>query len=391
MSAPKPVVDYYQLLEIERTADHAAINNAVRQQRRRWVSRQNAASLDRQREAEDRLASIAAAERELLNESNRTRYDAQLVAVTAVPGALPAGNQPATDPPAPANRIDWKSRAKQELQQGNLRAAKYSASEATERNPHDHEAWVMRSRVSMASRRIDDAIVELTEVVRLHPTPQFYAQLGNANQTAGYWGDAAVAFLAAGELDPADPSYNLSAARVWLSQGRVDLALPILEPLYATHPHDPDVNLTLAFALAESGRSYLTVLTNGATIFTSEKQIAQARFTVDRAMSLQFDDDGLRTRLSRQLQDADSAAKSVWSFPPKPSGGIAWGRWIGWILLAWIALGLPASAVKTAGLGALLGFVALGAVIWAFFKIYRKPGWQRNLNRNKSFVQQWGI
>ncbi|MET0964859.1 MAG: hypothetical protein ABWZ02_00595, partial [Nakamurella sp.] len=352
----------------------------------------NAASLDRQREAEDRLAAIAAAERELLDESNRRRYDDQLTAITtAAPVDPPAPSTGANKGPEPSNRIDWISRAQQELQRGDLRAARYSASEATERSPRDYDAWLMRSRVSTASRRIDDAIVELTEVVRLHPSAPFYAQLGNANQTAGYWGEAVAAFQEAGRLDP-DPHYDLAAAQIWLSQNRPDLALPILELLSDVHPRHPDVNRALATALAETARFYLTVLTNGATIVTSKKQIADVRATIDRALFLQFDDDALRARLNRQLQEANAAAKSVWSFPKKADGGKPVGRWFGWIALVWVALALPTSLVRSpAGLAGFLGLVGVGVVVWAFFKAYRKPAWQRNAKQYRQFVQQWGI
>ena len=243
----------------------------------------------------------------------------------------------------------------------------------------------------MASRRLDDAIVELTEVVRLHPSAEFYAQLGNANQTAGYWSDAVAAFQEAGKLDP-DPQHDLAAAQVWLSQNRPDLALPILELLHDVHPQHPEVNRALATALAATARFYLTVLTNGATIVTSKRQIAEVRSTIDRALFLQFNDDALRAGLNSQLQEANAAAKSVWSFPKKADGGKPVGRFFGWFALVWVALALPSALIRSpAAIGTLLGFIAVGVVIWAFFKAYRKPAWQRNAKRNRQFVQQWGI
>src|SRR4051812_31606489 len=121
MSVKKPVVDYYSLLEVDRRADHAAIGAAVRAQRRRWVGRQNSPSLEKQREAEDRLVSIAAAQLALLAPTKRRIYDNELESASVLPPIDPAGSAaappPPPPPPAPAPH-NWLAEARAELDNG---------------------------------------------------------------------------------------------------------------------------------------------------------------------------------------------------------------------------------------------------------------------------------
>lgn len=384
MSAPNLVVDYYALLEIDRSADHEAIGHAVRQQRRRWVTRQNSPSLTKQREAEDRLVSIAAAEYELLDPTKRRDYDNRLFVMAEVPATLPPNQAP--PPPLPAPRTNWTARAREELHTGDLRGAKYSAKEATESNPHDDEAWALRAQVSRASNRWEDAIIELTEALKFRRRAAYFAQLGEINQAVGQWEDAVAAFRAAGELEPAEPAYDLAAAQVWLSQYRSDLALPILESLHARHPGSEDISRSLAYALLANVSSYLTVLHDNSVIFTSVPQIDQARMDVQRALSLPFQDDGLRGQLTALLERANQATMSVWTWPR------GWARWLGWVVAGWLALAIPMSAVKSpAAIGVMLGFLALAGVVWGFCTLYRKPGWERNTQQFRGLVGRWGI
>ncbi len=245
--------------------------------------------------------------------------------------------------------------------------------------------------LSKSSRRWDDAIFELNEALRFRRSADYYAELGEINQAAGYWENAVAAYRNAAELDPSEPRHDLSAAQVWMSQYRVDLAVPILESLHTAHPDREDINRSLAYALSASVASCLTVLHDNSVLFTSAQQITRARLDIARALSLRFQDDGLRSQLDVQLREANQAAQSVWSFPPKATDGARWARRIGWLVAAWFAFVIPSSAVQPQGFGVILGLIALAAVWWGFFKLYRKPAWQRNAQRFRHRVRRWGI
>ena len=67
--------DYYQLLNIGRTATEAEINKAHRQQLRLWRNRTNAPDLERRQEAERVLEELDAAKKILLDRTSKTEYD----------------------------------------------------------------------------------------------------------------------------------------------------------------------------------------------------------------------------------------------------------------------------------------------------------------------------
>ena len=82
------LVNYYELLEISSQATPEQIKEAIKRQRRTWIKRQQAPSIERQREAEDRVRNIDAAETTLLDPASRATFDQRLAAY--VPPAVPA-------------------------------------------------------------------------------------------------------------------------------------------------------------------------------------------------------------------------------------------------------------------------------------------------------------
>jgi curved DNA-binding protein CbpA len=120
------VQDLYELLEVAPTASAEVITAALTAQRRTWMQRQSAPTMERRQEAEQMLARLAEAERTLLDPTARAQYDAQHSATPPThtnPAPAPAPNpapQPAPTPtPAPAaapatatSGLDWPKTAK---------------------------------------------------------------------------------------------------------------------------------------------------------------------------------------------------------------------------------------------------------------------------------------
>ncbi|HEY5877684.1 MAG TPA: tetratricopeptide repeat protein [Nakamurella sp.] len=395
MAAPEPV-DYYELLAIEQGSDGDGIRQAVLEQRRKWLRRQNAPSVERQRQAEDQLRAIAAAEQELLDPARREVYDRQLrESLTAkrrpTPPPAVTHQPPAPPPPPPEPAIDWIGRASAELQRGDYRSARYAAGEATERRPRDPAAWSVRGAISRAQNRFDDAVFEYTEATRLDSTPGRFVLLGQANEAAGYWQQALAAYGTAADMEPTESAYKIAMAEVWMGQYRPDQAISLLEPAQTTWPLDREVGLTLARALSAQSDLQLTLLNNNTLVFTSVNQINRVTTDLTRALSMSFDDDALRLHLQRRLGEAHNASLRTWSFPVGVGCAGVGGRVVGWLFALYLALAVPISVVKPGALAGFIG-VALGAlVIWTFFRAYRKPGWAANAARNGPYVQRWGI
>lgn len=389
MAAPEPV-DYYELLAIEQGSDGDGIRQAVLEQRRKWLRRQNAPSVERQRQAEDQLRAIAAAEQELLDPARREVYDRQLrESLTAkqrpTPPPVVTHQPPATPPPPPEPAIDWIGRASAELQRGDYRSARYSAGEATERNPRNAQAWTIRGSVSKAQNRFDDAVFEFGEASRLAPSAGIFLQLAVANEAAGYADQAGRAYHTATELDRTNSYYAIALGNFWVRQARFDLAVNVLEPVLQENPQHTATANALGYALLYRVDSYLTVLNDGSRVFTSSQQVARSQSDLHRALSLPIDSGDLIDRLSAKVAAADNAAQRQWSFPP----GNGLGRTIGWFLLVMFALIIPGMTASNAG--PFIGLIVLALVIWVFVRVYRKPGWAKNAARLRVYVNRWGI
>lgn len=421
MAAPD-AVDFYQLLDLAPDADEDAVRRAVLDQRRTWVRRQNAPTVERQRQAEDQVRLIAAAEETLLDPAKRAAYDRSRGAPEPAPARVvldkPAAppvpptsgpSQPAppaptptpapaptpTPAPAPApaqQRIDWTARATEALRLGDLRAARYAAAEATERNPGDAAAWVLRGTVSRADNRLDHAIYEFVEAGRLDPSARTYTTLAEVNEAAGYVDQARLAFESATRMDPAAVAPTVALANFWVRRAEPQTAVDVLTPALQRHPADPAVANALGFALLHRVDLCLTMLHDGTVVFTSPAQIEQARTDLHYALNLPLTDADLVERLRARIDQAGLAEHKVWSFPAGAgcSGvGLRILGWLGLILVALVAI--PSLFRNSAGLGALVLIAAIALIVWSFFRVYRRPGWANNTNVYRYQVARRGI
>ena len=409
--------DYYELLDLDPQADEDTIRQAVLDQRRTWVRRQNAPTIERQRQAEDRLRQIATAEETLLDQDRRAAYDrtrsapppepARVVLAKPAPPAPPgpgssgSGRPDAPVPPDPVSaptpapaqpRIDWMARGTEALGNGDLRAARYAATEATERNPGDAAAWVLRGTVSRADNRLDHAIYEFMEAGRLAPSAATYLTLAEVNEAAGYVDQARSGYESAVRLDPASAGPTIALANFWVRRAEPQTAVDVLTPALQRHPADPAVANALGFALLYRVTSYLTMLHDGTHLFTSPAQIHQARTDLHYALSLPLTDGDLIGRLTARVDEAGAAEDKVWSFPAGAgcSGvGLRILGWLGLILVALVAI--PSLFRNSAGLGLLVLIAAIALIVWGFFRVYRRPLWVNNRNVYRHGVARWGI
>jgi tetratricopeptide (TPR) repeat protein len=391
-------LDHYEVLGLDPVADEDGIRAAILEQRRTWVRRQNAPNVDRQREAEDRIKAIAAAEDVLLDADRRAAYDrrrqASLAATPKInldkPPPLPA--PPTAPAPSPHERIDWMSRATDALSQGDLRSARYAAAEATERSPGNAHAWILRGAVSRADNRLEHAIYEFSEASRLSPSAETYSALAGANESAGYIDQAGLAYESAVQLNPTAAGPTIALANFWVRRSEPDTAVELLTPLLQRNPTDPTAANALGFALFYRVDSYLTRLHDGTYVFTSARQVQQALSELNYALSLSIDDGDLIGRLRSRVAQATQAEAKVWAFPVGVgcSGvGLRLLGWFGLIFLAFIVI--PSLFRNSAGLGILFLVAAVAAVVWGFVKVYRKPGWAQNAALSRYHVARWGI
>ena len=135
----------------------------------------------------------------------------------------------------------------------------------------------------------------------------------------------------------------------------------------------------------------MTILHDGSRVFTSQRQVSQAKHDLTRALSLNFTDAALRAQLTGQLQAADQAVKTAWVFP-RLGVGARRMFWIGWFFALYLAFALPSALFPAkSGFGVLFGLVLAGGLVWLFIRLYRAPVWKRDEKRTRNAVTRAGV
>lgn len=368
-------VDFYEVLQIAASADDDQIRKAIKTERRTWVKRQSAADPKRRVEAEERVRQIDEAEKVLLNEAARQRFDRQKAnhRPDAAPAALGDGDQ------------DWVERAQVYLDAGNAHFAGYAAREATRNDGSSHRAWSLRARSSLLLGKTADAVFEFNEAIRLEPTrAEHHFDLGSVHEAAEQWKEALACYETAAKLEPSEPLYRVSIASVYLQNDLPQKALPLMEEIVRAHPDVEPFQYYLATALNEVTILALTLLRDGTRVITKPEQIDLVKKNVGRARGLKFVDPELRAMLDHNYKLATEAEAIKWRMPGKGlmvgivGAGADMGCAGGFIAM-WVALFIPfAIPIIAFVIHPAIGILATGAYGYWMCTLARVPGWKLN-------------
>lgn len=351
------VVDLYGTLGVAADASHDEIAAAVKDQRKVWVLRQNAPSLERRQEAERMLAQIAQAERVLLDPRARAGFDQEL-----------RGQREAAKTPAGSAGVDWLAQAQEALERGDAGRAAWAAQEATRSSPQEPEAWALRGRAHLEVGKLEEATYELEQATNLDPdSPYRHYELGWVLQLRHHYGPALSQFAIASELAPEDPFYRVAMGRNFVAGGKAKMGVDLLEPLARAHPGDAWVQGSLAWALCEYGTDLWDRLPDGLRLPLSKDQAESSLAVWHHAQSLAFDDDELRQAISERMGKAEHALSKHWAMSNTTLVVLL-------VLSVIIALNFG-NIPKTDGA---LGYLAFGGCIYGIALLGRKPHYQTN-------------
>jgi alpha-glucoside transport system substrate-binding protein len=308
MATPTTPENYYELLQITPDADDVAVREAVKSQRRTWVKRQHAPTIEKQREAEDRMRRIDAAETALLDPARRATYNRLL----AGESSWQTGQTPAV---AVVN-IDWLARAKEFMSRDDAESASYAARHATQTQAGNREAWSVSASANFALGNWKDSIFEYQEALRLQPTADDQFGLGVVFESVQRWPEAISAYQSAATMNPSEPHYRVAIAGALLRTGRPEQARPILEAVNSDYPDVEDFSQLLATAISDDFAKKMTIVNDGSLVLAGV-QVAQAKDDLRRALSLNFTDPGLRARLAGQLSSMDAATRMARGTPQR--------------------------------------------------------------------------
>jgi Tfp pilus assembly protein PilF len=367
------LVNYYDLLEITRTATAEDIRAAITKQRRIWVRRQSSPDPDRRAEAEQRVRQIDQAEKTLLNSAERSAFDARLAGERSPLPPPRADRRTSTEPPPSGQRTahDWLERARTFLAQGNLGAATRAAREATSLAPGLAEAWHLYAQASAEDDRPADAEWGYAEAIDLEPdNVEFRRGLGEAYLKQRKWRQAVTEFERVLQRSPDDARARAGLGEAYVNNGNAKQGLVLLEKAVEASPDDVDVKTSYAYALHGSAVGSLSELDTGAMLVLSRRQLALVRRNARKTRALRLSDPKVR-ELSDELRSlAKDAAKAIWmpSFH-KRYYAIALGLAI--LLMALAPRGVEGSSLYQ-GVGVVMALIVVGWYVWR----HRIPAWK---------------
>jgi Tfp pilus assembly protein PilF len=368
------LVNYYDLLEITRTATAEDIRAAITKQRRIWVRRQSSPDPDRRAEAEQRVRQIDQAEKTLLNSAERSAFDARLAGERSPLPPPRADRRTGTEQPPPSGQRtahDWLERARTFLAQGNLGAATRAAREATSLAPGLAEAWHLYAQASAEDDRPADAEWGYAEAIDLEPgNLDFRRGLGEAYLKQRKWRQAVTEFERVLQQSPDDARARAGLGEAYVNNGNAKQGLVLLEKAVEASPDDVDVKTSYAYALHDSAVDNLSELDTGARLVLSRRQLALVRRNARKIRALRLGDPKVR-ELSDELRSlAKDAAKPIWmpSFH-KRYYAIALGLAI--LLMALAPRGIEGGSLYQ-GVGVVMALIVVGWYVWR----HRIPAWK---------------
>lgn len=256
-------LDFYQLLEISRTASEAEIRDAIKSGRKQATFRQNHPRQEKRAEAEQKMSNIAKAEKTLLDGLSRKDYDVELAKFQS---SQSEREQTPLDLPS---RV---SVGRDYLQSGNPKLALKKAIEVTQLDNSNADAWRLRADASMDLEKLDDAEYSLNEVARLAPKdPDTYEELAHLylemNQEKRALSNALKAF------NLRDTPRQLAIlARFQVSAGELREGIDNISRVYEDEPEDPWLNSMYLHILDEAYGAQLSRTAKGNFWATNSNQ-----------------------------------------------------------------------------------------------------------------------
>lgn len=385
-------VDYYALLGVPRNADSAAVEAAVKKAMREWRKRTEAADLSVRQEAELKVKQIEDARTTLLDPSKRAAYDQdlahgvkQVAPPTSTGGTAPGGGS-------------WLDQAEAHLAVGDYHSAAYAARQATQTMGDSARSWWVRSRANAGLSIWQDALYEAKQAVALEENnADYHFNLGLVHEEMSQYDQAINSFRRAGSCDPSNPVYELAVGGIYLSNGRPEQALPIIEAVYNKHPNDESTNYYLGSTLIELAERVPAVKDADSYAVTSPAEIQSMRGYAERAKNLQNPDAEVSRNADHILTYLSEMEKMKFRPPWQWAGAVAFamgdfgcfGMFIG-IFLAVALLFLPlillissfaAFSAGNAGAGIILLLLAIGSG-WLWWRLSWVPAWKDNKRKN---------
>ncbi len=216
------MTDFYNLLNIEKTASNDEIQAAIKKARRLWNNRSTNPNADIRAQAEQNIRDIAQAEKILLDAGERAKYDAELS--SAPIEQMPVQNNYTGD--------DWVKQADELKARNNYYSIVVLAQNVVSAQPNNWLAWYVLGDAHYHQGNLSDAEQCIQQSLHINPSSVAYESLGFLYWDAGNLVPSAECFEKAANLTPSDPAFKYEYSLVLLELGKVDQAYNIIEEGY---------------------------------------------------------------------------------------------------------------------------------------------------------------
>ena len=361
-------VNFYEILNLPRTASDDTIKEKIKEELRTWRKRQGLPDLGKRQEAELRMQHLAAAREVLLDPTKRAEYDRTL-------------DQQRMHAPQvrtnPGGR-NWVALAEEYLAQNDYHSAAYASREATQFEGNSARAWNLRARSNAGLGNLADAAYEAKQAADIEPgNAQFHFDLGGVLEQQQRWDQALVAYETSARIDPNNFLYPLSVAGVYLQNDAPERSMPILEQVARQHPNEELVNFYLANALHDLAEHVPARRNRDSYVITSPEEITKMEALLRRAAALSHGDRDLAAELKRSLDYVESCKQTKFSVPPALFAFGLRGVVMAFFLPVICFLG-SFSLMADSGLGGFVVLLISSACIFGLVKACWVPVWKRN-------------
>lgn len=281
------LVDYYDLLGVDRLASRTEIEQAVRATRKRYRRLEGSPDQSQRASAERMMGLLAEAEKTLLNADAREAYNM----------ALEKMNQQAEEERRHAESSeehDWVLDASRYLDEKNPSSALFAATEGTRQHPENLSAWIFRALAAMHLDRYDEAEYAAREALKIDST--FEAALDILSESClqlERYDEALTLARRLKKLNPGEVDYACRVARILFLKGDHAEALKEAREVMSAFPKSDQAAYTLRICLVQDGENTLSRQA-GMSYITNERQIDHLVQVVGELQRLSSLDDDTR-------------------------------------------------------------------------------------------------
>ncbi|MFD5220587.1 tetratricopeptide repeat protein [Streptomyces tendae] len=315
------VPDYYAEFGIDRAASADQVSRQLDRAFRTWSSRASRApDAKRRREAEDKVALVSEARKELLDTDRRHAYDRRLDQArrhARVPAPAPKSQPPSQPQPQPQPTLhvrDWVGHARRLMNEGDGEGALYELRQAVHHDERNGEAWRLLGALHAKQGQLGDALQEFQRALALLPhdalthslTAQVWEQLGD-HVKAVPW------HLKAVELAPADVGLRIAAADSLYRVERYDEALGHYERALTERPGHEGVRNQIGWIwLRRAERAMVWHPARERYVIAAAGSASTVTQCVDQGLAVGASDGALRDQLTTYRVHASEALGRTW-------------------------------------------------------------------------------